>query len=120
MSNAIGRATKILWYAALAALLFSFIWYVSSCARCPKPPVIPPTVVEKTCDLPPVPVLPVAQTVSGCDPKLFCYDAEGALAVVERDGKLRQWVREVVARCGGRPAANPTEKPDAGSADQAY
>lgn len=120
MKNAFERATQILWYATVAALLVGAAWYISSCcSSCPKPPVGPPTVVEKPCELPPVPVLPVAQTVSGCDPKLFCYNAEGAMAIVERDGKLRQWVKEVVARCGDHPAPKPTEARDAGSSDQA-
>jgi hypothetical protein len=97
----------------------------SCCKNCPPPPIGPPVVVEKVCELPPVPVLPVAKTVAACAPALFCYDAIGAIAVVERDGKLRQWVAEGVARCGKKtppdagPAPRPSETGDARSSDSA-
>lgn len=85
-------------------------------AGCPKPlpcPDPPPRVVPtKPCELPDRPTsLPVAKTVDAGVPNLFCYDTEGAMAIVERDGILRQWIKEALAQCGPKPK----EIPDASS-----
>jgi hypothetical protein len=76
-------------------------------AACPCPPVPEPRepmVVYDRCTLPPLPAnLPVAHTVDAGSLKLFCYDIEGARNIMLRDQQLRQWVREVWARCA-RPA----------------
>lgn len=107
------KASLIIFLAGLAYA----IW--GCCKTCPPPSVGPPAVIEKACELPPVPRLPVARSIkpgtNGCPERLFCYDVDNAMAIADRDGRLRQWVAEVVARCGKNPASHPTEARDAGS-----
>jgi len=77
---------------------------------CPDSPVH--VVPAKPCELPPKPApLPTAKTVDAGAAGLFCYNVEGAMAIVERDSKLRLWVKETIAKCG------QPERSDAGSPD---
>lgn len=67
------------------------------------PPV--PVVVEQTCRLPPVPQLPTATAAiisldGGSGGRYICFEPEQANRLRARDAKLKQWIREVVARCG--------------------
>ena len=82
----------------------------------PDPVTGPPTapvVIEQTCKLPPKPVLPTPQSVTvPAAPDgglLICFEAAEANALRQRDAVLKQWVREVLARCGSQ------EVRDAGS-----
>lgn len=103
---------------SILVVLFSGGLVGACCKDCPPPKVVPPAVVEAPCELPPLPKLPTAKSVTACAPKLICYDMEGAVSIVERDSMLRQWVKEVHARCSRKPTSQPAEKPDAGSPDQ--
>lgn len=72
---------------------------VLDCACCPAPVTGPPVIVENRCELPPKPVLPTAKAHRPNDGDLICFTPEEANKLRERDAKLKQWVREVLARC---------------------
>lgn len=91
----------------------AFVFFTASllvcAAACPhnKPAApVAPVVVENSCTLPPKPELPTPQAHRNGD--LICFTPEEANKLRERDAKLKQWVREVLARCS-------EEKEDAGS-----
>ena len=72
-----------------------------------------PVVIRRTCELPPKPVLPTAKptVVNDDEGLLICFEAAEANALRERDAKLKQWIREVLVRCGDKGTS------DAGSPD---
>ena len=74
-------------------------------------PPVPPVIVERRCELPPKPVLPTPKAHRPGDGSLTCFTPEEANKLRERDAKLKQWIREVLARC----ASDAEEAKDAGS-----
>jgi len=87
------------------------------CACCTKPmagPQVPPVIVESRCELPPKPVLPTPRAHRPPEHDgLICYTPEEANKLRERDAKLKQWIREVLARCSreeARDAGSPSAK----------
>jgi len=99
-------ALEVVTYAIIAAVLLAV--FALALAGCPCPPELPPRVVTvpRDCPLPPIPSLPTVQTVDGGDPKLLCYDVQRAVLLAQRDSLMRQWIKEVVARCGGQGAVD--------------
>lgn len=76
-------------------------------------PPVPPVIVEKRCVLPPKPVLPTPKAHRPNDGGLIAFTATEANKLRERDAKLKQWIREVLARCSDVSALVE----DAGSPD---
>lgn len=84
---------------------------LSSCCRFAKrdcfPPCDPPKVVQvaKPCELPPALVLPkVSYVETGpvtCPSSWVCYDTVNAALLAMTLSKLRVWVLEAQAACGG-------------------
>jgi hypothetical protein len=99
--------------AAFAAILLVLSL---DCACCDKPPITgpprPPVIVESRCELPPKPELPRPQAHRPGDGGIIAFTPEEANKLRERDAKLKQWIREVLARCGDTAV---TEAGDAGS-----
>lgn len=83
-------------FACLAAILFGAFTCLHNK---PPEPVVAPVVVESTCTLPPKPELPTPKAHRPGDGDLICFTPEEANKLRERDAKLKQWVREVLARC---------------------
>lgn len=72
------------------------------CSR-PEPPKV--VTVERTCNLPPKIKLPrVVQTPcelpSGRE--LVCYDMKNAALLAKREADMKEWIRDVRARCGSQ------------------
>lgn len=104
--------------ALYVALGVSFLLLGWNCACCDKPPVtgppVPPVIVEKRCVLPPKPLLPTPKAHRPGDGGLIAFTPEEALKLHERDAKLKQWIREVLARCSDvRLAVEDAGSPDA-------
>ena len=65
----------------------------------PHPPAV------SACELPPTPVLPaVSRTEDNCPDNLVCFDLENAAKIAVREQRMKDWIREVKARCGPRDA----------------
>lgn len=93
-------ALWLLWTVVVLALLVLFL-HLAGCPTagmsCPETPPAP-----RTCSLPPLPRLPpVVDTMTGCPDKMVCFDIENAAKIAARESSLKQWVKEVVVRCGG-------------------
>lgn len=104
------RYAPMFWTLCLGGVLL--VLGSSFSCKPPKPVYqTPPVVVENRCELPPKPVLPTPESHRPGDRKLICFTPEEANKLRQRDAVLKQWVREVLARCG--PVAEETK--DAGS-----
>lgn len=90
-----------------------FVVLLVVCVDCacskPNPVTGPPVIVENRCELPPKPALPTPKAHRPDDGDLICFTPGEANKLRERDAKLKQWVREVLARC------STEETKDAGS-----
>lgn len=96
----------------LSSLLAVMLVVGVDCAcRKPNPVTGPPVIIEKRCKLPPKPTLPEPQSHRPTDGGLHCFTSEEANKLRHRDAVLKQWIREVLARCSD----THTEAPDAGS-----
>lgn len=83
------------------ALVLSFL--LGGCCRYCKIEKPPAEIVEVPvpCKLPDGPgELPVPERSKECLDKHICYDILNAAKLAERDGRLKQWIREAKARCG--------------------
>lgn len=70
----------------------------------------------KQCKLPPIPDLPRISTKPAVINKHICFTVPDAQALTEREQKLKQWVKETVARCKFKKKdASSARSPDAGA-----
>lgn len=79
-------------------LLAGLFLFSLSCTKYVTRTVYVPQVVDGGCALPKLGKLPTPRFKGGC------LDIEGQKALAERDGRMKQWIREVRARCGPRDA----------------
>lgn len=94
---------KRLALAAVSVAVGIVITHIVLASCRPEPitgPPRAPVVVENRCALPPKPELPLPKSHRPGDGGLICFTPEEANKLRERDAKLKQWVREVRARCG--------------------
>lgn len=96
-------------FLVVTTLLFC-LFYGGACRSDGTKVVHSPVMVETTCKLPPTPVLPTPQPTATLRDGMVCFDAENAVQLKQRDAKLKQWIRETIARC-----SEPKEADDAGS-----
>ncbi len=85
-------------------LTFTFIIsiFIYGCCRFCKVENTPTQIEEVPipCKLPEGPgELPIPKRTDKCIDKHICYDIENAAKLAERDGKLKQWIREAKAKC---------------------
>jgi hypothetical protein len=80
-------------------------------ATCPKPIVVTPVEPVAMCELPPLPVLDKITPLMGMQcqaPAIFCLDQENAMRMITNMERRNAWRDEVVARCGEKPATQPS------------
>lgn len=100
-------------------LLFVAVVSISGCCWMSKrdcfPACLPQkvVVVEKPCDLPPLPPQLNIQTQDeNCPPETICFSKATAAALAKHLSELNMWVKQVKTRCG-TPVSRPSSR-DAG------
>ena len=80
------------------------------CGTCPKPPTTV-VAVERPCQLPPPIQLAAVPRDKTCPADRVCFTIPAAGQLAKNLANLKDWIREVRARCGPKPASAPASKP---------
>lgn len=81
-------------------MLVVILPFLSGCCKKPQCPPCPQPVSVQVCHLPSGPSIPVPErTEVDCPADYVCYDTTNAAKLAGRDSILKQWIREVKARC---------------------